>query len=94
MNSHPDCLEFKEHEGWGKKHPTGPVTFDAWCSKCGFKLEDKQIMSSPLRIEGNGRRLAYVETTLMWRGEFFTSEKRKIVCSECYPVISGCKLNH
>jgi hypothetical protein len=81
-----ECAEFQEHKDWKKKHPTGPVTWDAWCSLCGFRLEDKQ-WASGLAIEGEGRRLAHVVSVAVIRGEVFKSTKRKIVCSKCCPVI-------
>lgn len=83
---HP-CYNFVEHKGWQEKHPTGPVTWDAWCSYCGFKLEDKSWAKGSLAIEGDGRRLAFVTRTLQIGNENFTSP-RVVVCSKCAPVIS------
>ncbi len=85
-----DCFDFVEHKGWKQKHPTGPVTWDAWCSLCGFRLEDKP-WASGLAIEGDGRRLAHVVSVLRIGGEAFVSRQRKIVCSKCCPVILGCR---
>lgn len=77
-----ECLEFREHPNWQQKHPIGPVTWDAWCSKCGFQLEDKP-WADGLVIEGEGRRLEYFTRVLVVNGETFRSEKRRIICSNC-----------
>lgn len=84
----PECFDFQEHKDWISKRPTGPVTWDAWCSMCGFRLENKPLASG-LAIEGEGRRLACVVSVVIIGGERFTSNKRKIVCSKCCPVILG-----
>lgn len=68
------CERFTEHPGWRNKHPTGPVTWDAWCSLCGFKLEDRPY-SDGSTINGDGRRLAFSRIGF----------GRYIVCSECNP---------
>ncbi len=82
-----ECLDFVEHSGW-RNNPdkTGGVTWDAWCSICGFKLENKP-WASGLAIEGNGRKLAHVVSVTVINGETFISTKRKIVCSKCCPCI-------
>jgi hypothetical protein len=64
------------------------VTWDAWCSMCGFRLENKP-WASGLAIEGEGRRLAHVVSVAIIGGKRFTSDTRKIVCSKCCPVILG-----
>lgn len=83
------CGDFQEHPGW-RNNPdkTVGVTWDAWCSYCGFKLEDKSFTSG-LAIEGNGRRLAHVVSVKYIDDEIFVSRSRKIVCSVCCPVILG-----
>jgi hypothetical protein len=81
-----ECADFKEHPGWKRKHPTGPVTWDAWCSMCGFRLENKPFASG-MAIEGDGRRLARVVSVVIIGGERFTSKSHKMVCSKCCPVI-------
>ncbi len=84
-----ECADFQEHPGW-RNNPdkTTGVTWDAWCSMCGFRLENKP-WASGLTIEGEGRRLAHVGIVAIIGGERFTSNKRKIVCSKCCPVILG-----
>lgn len=84
-----ECADFQEHHGW-RNNPdkTVGVTWDAWCSMCGFRLENKP-WASGLAIEGEGRRLAHVGSVVIIGGERFTSNKRKIVCSKCCPVILG-----
>ena len=84
-----ECADFQEHPGW-RNNPdkTVGVTWDAWCSMCGFRLENKP-WASGLAIEGEGRRLAHVVSVAIIGGECFTSNKRKIVCSKCCPVILG-----
>ena len=84
------CEDFIEHEHWRAKHPTGPVTWDAWCSECGFKLEDRQWASGHA-IEGNGRRLERVRPVIYVGDERFVSDKRRVGCSQCYPQILGRK---
>lgn len=81
--------DFQEHPGW-RNNPdkTIGVTWDAWCSECGFRLENKP-WANGLAIEGNGRRLAHVVSVLRLGGETFVSQQCKIVCSVCCPVISG-----
>lgn len=81
------CYHFKEHGGCQQKYPTGPVTWDAHCSKCGFSLEDRDF-SNGLAIEGNGRRLAYVCERLEVGVDLFYGE-RFIACSECVPALLG-----
>jgi hypothetical protein len=84
-----ECTDFREHPGW-RNHPdkTGGVTWDAWCSMCGFRLEDKP-WASGLAIEGHGRRLARVVSMVIIGGKRFVLDRRKIVCSKCCPVILG-----
>jgi len=84
-----ECVNFQEHPNW-RNNPdkTGGVTWDAWCSMCGFRLENKP-WASGLAIEGEGRRLAHVVRVVIIDGERFISSKRKIVCSKCCPVILG-----
>jgi hypothetical protein len=84
-----ECSDFQEHPGW-RNNPdkTGGVTWDAWCSKCGFRLENKP-WASGLAIEGEGRRLAPVVSVAIIGGKRFVSDSRKIVCSKCCPVILG-----
>lgn len=84
-----ECADFQEHPGW-RNNPdkTVGVTWDAWCSMCGFRLENKP-WAIGLAIEGEGRRLAHVVSVASIGGERFTSNKRKIVCSKCCPVILG-----
>lgn len=86
MNAIIPCFHFVEHPQWQEKRPTGPVTWDAWCSRCGFKLEDKPFAKGPPAIEGDGRKLTYVTGVLHVGGESFASTRR-IVCSQCAPVI-------
>lgn len=81
-----ECLDFVENKDWRKNHPTGPVTWDAWCSICGFKLEDKPFASG-MSIEGEGRKLAFVSQRRVIDGEIFESKKRWMVCSVCCPNI-------
>lgn len=83
-----ECSDFQEHKDWKSKHPTGPVTWDAWCSLCGFRLEDKQ-WANGMAIEGNGRRLAKVESVCEIAGQKFRSQRSKVVCSQCCPQILG-----
>lgn len=83
---HSECFNFVEHPHWRQKHPLGPITWDGWCSICGFKLENRS-WGSNYSIEGNGRRLAHVKAKLHYNGESFLSERRMIVCSECCPQI-------
>lgn len=80
------CTDFQEHKDWRVKHPTGPATWDAWCSLCGFKLEDRP-WASGLAIEGGGRRLAEVVKVLNFLGSEFVSRDGQIVCSKCCPQI-------
>lgn len=84
-----ECPEFKEHPGW-RNNPdkTVGVTWDAWCSMCGFKLENKPFASGSA-IEGDGRRLARVAEVIYIDGKRFVSDEQKIVCSKCCPQILG-----
>lgn len=85
---HLDCFDFVEHKDWRTKHPLGPVTWDGWCSKCGFRIEDAHFDNKKgLGISGNGRRLAKCVTTRVINGEVFTSNNPKIYCSFCAPNI-------
>lgn len=78
-----ECNDFIEHVGW-RNNPdkTIGVTWDAWCSVCGFKLENKPFASG-MAIEGDGRRLELFTSFLTVDGIRYVSEKRKIICSEC-----------
>lgn len=80
------CNGFTEHPNWRAKHPTGPVTWDAWCSLCGFRLEDRQ-WASGLAIEGDGRRLGKVRRVVELPGETLKSDRIMVVCSTCCPQI-------
>ena len=81
------CEGFQEHIGW-RNNPdkTIGVTWDGWCSYCGFRLENKSFASG-VTIEGQGRRLAAVVSVKVIDGETFISNKSKIVCSKCCPII-------
>lgn len=81
------CSEFQEHPGW-RNNPDKRVgvTWDAWCSRCGFRLEDKPWANGHA-IEGDGRRLAHVVGVLSLGGKTFVSQQSKIVCSKCCPAI-------
>lgn len=84
------CYEFAEHPGWRSRPAgSGGVTWDGWCSGCGFRIDDEPFdMGRGVGISGNGRRLAktYQRITLE-DGQQFTSDKGKIYCSECVPSI-------
>jgi hypothetical protein len=79
------CLEFEEHPGW-RDNPDGGVTWDGWCSECGFRVENRPFTEG-MAIEGSGRKLGYVRRVLVDGGEVFVSEERRVVCSECNPRI-------
>ena len=80
------CDDFKEHPGWTMNPSRTGVTWDAWCSLCGFKLENKPF-GQELYIEGDGRRLSPVVGVMAINGEIFRSDKSKIACSVCCPNI-------
>lgn len=80
------CFNFKEHPDWQHKHPTGPVTWDGFCSECGFRLEDRP-WANGTAIEGGGRRLAFVGDKLTVGVDVFYSAERYIACSECVPKL-------
>lgn len=85
MSAQLECVDFQEHSGNNIDNTVG-VTWDAWCSMCGFRLENKP-WASGLAIEGDGRRLARVVSVVIIGGERFTSNKHKIICSKCCPAI-------
>lgn len=76
------CVAFKEHKDWLQKHPLGPVTFDGWCSICGFPATDSPLLPGTI-MQGDGRKLLQVYRTA---GEF-RSATTQIVCSECAALL-------
>lgn len=91
LTAFEQCLEFKEHPNW-RANPDKKrgVTWDAWCSRCGFKIEDAPFDNHRgLGISGSGRRLAFVTTKLVVGGVMFTADERRICCSECVPEAKG-----
>lgn len=72
------CFAFHEHKDWRAKHPLGPVTFDGWCSICGFAATDKPILPGTI-MQGDGRKLLQVYRTV---GEM-RSTTTQIICSDC-----------
>ncbi len=82
------CTDFIEHKEWRQKHPTGPVTWDAWCSSCGFKLEDKPFADGgACAIKGDGRTLARCYSVIEYGGQTFKSNSEFMYCSKCAPAI-------
>lgn len=83
-----DCYDFSEHPGWREQvDKTGGVTWDAWCSRCDFKIEGARWDNlRGVGISGNGRRLARCEEKLTVNGKTFVGGHR-IYCSECVPDI-------
>lgn len=82
------CHNFQEHKDWMVKHPLGPVTWDGWCSSCGFRIEDARFDDGEgVGISGNGRRLAACTSRRIIGGKLFTSNETKIYCSSCVPSI-------
>lgn len=81
------CKDFIEHAGW-RAHPdkSRGVTWDAFCSKCGFELADKPFANG-LTIQGDGRTLGFVEPVIIRDGRIYRSNDRYIVCSVCCPQI-------
>jgi len=86
MNEIKKCLDFVEHD-WRRKRPLGPATWDAWCSQCGFRLEDKLFSQAGLFIEGEGRRLGLCLDVVSYRGQTFVSSKAHMLCSKCFPAL-------
>jgi hypothetical protein len=80
--------DFLEYKDWAKNNPRTGVTFSGECSKCGFKLENKEFAKGggTLRLEGNGRKIARVYDMLYHLGEWFEG-KEKLMCSECAPCL-------
>lgn len=72
------CFQFTEHKDWARKHPAGPVTFDGWCSICGFAAVDKPLLPGTI-IQGDGRKLLQVYRTL----DGFRSTASEIICTDC-----------
>ena len=83
----PVCSDFTEHPGW-RSNPdkTAGVTWDAWCSFCGFRAENKPFATG-CSIEADGRRLAHVVSKIRVGDQILVSERRQIACSKCCPNI-------
>lgn len=83
------CEDFQEHPNWRHNQDKRVgVTWDAWCSFCGFKLENKPFVKGGFYgIEGIGRKLGHIIETRIIDEERFYSNKRKIACSICCPVL-------
>jgi hypothetical protein len=78
-----DCLDFIESPHW-RTNKKGGVTWDAWCSKCGFKIENAPFDNGTgTGITGNSRRLSFGSKIKFLEGEVFVSSTRKIYCSDC-----------
>lgn len=86
-NKIPKCEDFQEYPDW-KKNPNKKigVTWTAWCSECGFKLENKPF-GNELTIEGNGRVLGRITNFVIIDNEIFRSDKFRIACSNCFPCL-------
>ena len=85
------CFDFQEHPGW-RSNPDKAigVTWDGWCSRCGFRIENARFdIGKGLGISGNGRRLASRVSRLIIDGEIYTSYTSKIYCSDCVPSLLG-----
>jgi len=83
----PSCFDFTEHPGW-RNNPdkTMGVTWDAWCSFCGFRAENRPFATG-CSIEADGRRLAPVVSKIRVGEQILVSERRQIACSKCCPKI-------
>lgn len=83
------CLHFTEHPHW-RDNPnlSRGVTFDGWCSRCGFSIQDAKLDDRRgVGITQGGRRIALVSRRVVVGGVPFTSDTPVALCSECCPQI-------
>jgi hypothetical protein len=83
------CYDFEEYPRW-RDNPNKKigVTWNARCSFCGIKTENKSISGGGFYgIESDGRKFGFVSEAMFINGQWFKSEQRKIACSKCCPVL-------
>jgi len=63
----------REHPGWREQHPTGPVTWDLRCQRCGLTVEDYPH-ATDARVNGQ---------TICAR------ENGQMLCTSCAPLTTN-----
>lgn len=84
------CYDFLESDEWrSNKDLKIGVTWDAYCSKCGFEIKNQPFdQHEGLGISFGGRRLSQFYCRKIMNGEAYKSEKSQIICSECIKIIN------